>query len=365
MWPLEGIKVLDMTQNVAGPYASMILAEFGADVTKVEPPGGDATRSWGSPFWEGLSPVYLSINRNKKGVTIDIKTKEGKQKILEMLKTTDVVLVSSRPGAMERLGLDYNRVKEINPRIIYGEVTAFGNHGPRCTEPGYDPLMQAMAGLMSVTGHQGQDPVRSGTSIIDMSTGMWLATGVMGALQLREKTGHGHRVTSSLYETAVSWMSYHLAGYWACGQPSNKWGSGNAMICPYEAFPTKDKFVIIAAGNDQLFEKLCVLLDHEEWVTDPRFDTNANRVDHRDELCSLISNITKTRSSEYWISQLKEIGIPAAPVLDVAEMSKEPQLEASGIIQTIEHPILSEFKSVGLPVVINGQRPPLRMPPPV
>lgn len=365
MWPLDGIRVVDLTQNVAGPYTAMILADLGASVTKVEPPGGDATRGWGPPFWEEASPTFLALNRNKAQVYLDIKTQEGIDQLHGLLRDADVLLVSSRPGAMERQGLDFESLAESYPRLIYGEVTAFGNHGPRRMEAGYDPLLQAMAGIMSVTGHEGQEPVRVGTSIIDMSTGMWLALGVFGALRLREQTGRGHRITSSLYETTIAWMCYHIPAYWASGVSPQRWGSGPAMIVPYEAFPTQDKWVVIAAGNDGLFHKLCGVLGREEWIADPRFVTNAERVIHRNELRALICDITRHESSAYWIETLVKNGIPASPVLNVAEMMKEPQLEASGMIQSIGHSRIADFKSVGLPLKIDDERPPLRVPPPL
>jgi crotonobetainyl-CoA:carnitine CoA-transferase CaiB-like acyl-CoA transferase len=365
MWPLEGIRVVDLTQNVAGPYAGMILAEMGASVIKIEPPGGDPTRTWGPPFWEGESPSYMALNRNKSGKTIDIKLPEGKAELHTLLETADVFLVSTRPGVMKRLELDYESLSVRYPKLIYGEITAFGNHGPRSAEPGYDPLMQAMAGIMSVTGHEGQEPVRVGTSIIDMTTGMWLATGLIGALRLRDQTGKGQWVTSSLYETAVGWMCYHIPSYWGTGVSPKRWGSAPAMISPYEAFPTKDKWIVIAAGNDRLFQKLCLVLGKREWSEDPRFITNAQRVQHRSELKTWISELTKQADSVHWIELLSGEGIPVAPVLNVEEMLAEPQLGASGMIQSIDHPKISDFKSVALPLRFNDQRPPLRFPPPL
>jgi crotonobetainyl-CoA:carnitine CoA-transferase CaiB-like acyl-CoA transferase len=365
MWPLDGIRVVDLTQNVAGPYSAMILADLGASVMKVEPPGGDATRTWGPPFWEDASPTFLALNRNKSQVYIDIKTQEGKSRLHDLIREADVLLVSSRPGSMERLGLDYSSLAESYPRLIYGEVTAFGNDGPRRMEAGYDPLLQAMAGIMSVTGHEGEEPVRVGTSIIDMTTGMWLALGIFGALRLRDQTGIGHRITSSLYETSVAWMCYHIPAYWASGVSPQKWGSGPSMIAPYEAFPTHDKWVVIAAGNDVLFQKLCTVLSRKEWITDPRFVANAERVKNRNELRALICDITRNESSAYWIETLLKNGIPAAPVLNVEEMMKEPQLEASGMVQSIPHSQIPDFKSIGLPLKIDDQRPSLRSAPPL
>lgn len=364
MWSLQGIKVIDMTQNVAGPYTGMILAEFGAEVMKVEPPKGDASRQWGPPFWDNHSPSFLALNRNKLSITLDVKSTEGKGKLVQMLTDADVFLVSSRPGVMARLGLDYEDVQAINSKIIYGEIISFGHKGPRSKDPGYDPLMQALGGIMSVTGHQGEEPVRTGTSTVDMGAGMWLALGILNAVYSREKTGKSYRVTSSLYETAIAWMSILLTSYWASGEEPGKWGSGNAMMAPYEAFPTKDKWLIIAAGNDRLFEKLCEVLGHPEWLSNPKFSSNAVRVTNRKELKELIADITRKESADYWMKKLKEQGIPNAPVLDVAEMSRDPQLLESGIIQSISHPDIKDFKSVGLPILINDKRPALRIHPP-
>ncbi len=364
MWPLNGVKVIDMTQNVAGPYAGMILAEFGADVIKVEPPGGDVTRAWGPPFWEGESPTFMAVNRNKTSLTLNLKLPEDKARMLELIQEADVFLQSGRPGSMERLGLDYPSLKKINPKLIYGEVTAFGHQGPRSQQGGYDPLMQALGGIMSVTGHQGQPPVRVGVSIVDMATGMWLALGVMGALIQRQTTGEGCRVTSSLYETAIAWMSYHIGGFWGTGASPTKWGSGAAMIAPYEAFPTADKWIIIAAGNDHLFSKLCAVLDKPEWLEMEQFKTNEARVKNRAQLREWISEMTKQRDSTYWIALLEAHGIPVAPVLNVEEVVQDPQFAACGIVQHVEHPRIKEFRSIGLPISINDERPPLRKIPP-
>lgn len=364
MLPLEGIRIVDMTQNVAGPYASMILAELGAQVTKVEPPSGDSTRGWGPPFWEGESPTYLALNRNKSRVVLDLKTEAGMREIRDMIREADVFMHSSRPGAIERLGLDYESVKAIQPRIIYAEVTAFGTDGPKRMHPGYDPLMQALGGIMSVTGHPGQPPVRVGVSINDMGTGLWVAIGIQSALRLREKTGRGHKVTGALYETAIAWMSYHILSYWASGQPPGKWGSGTAMIVPYSAFQAKDdKWLIIAAGNDHLFEKLSRALGHEEWARDERFVTNAGRLVHREELERMISDAVRLHDSDHWIRLLEAEGIPVASIQDVEELTRDPQFLASGMVQTLEHPRIKGFKSIGIPIKIDDERPPLRMMP--
>ncbi|WAH37143.1 CaiB/BaiF CoA transferase family protein [Alicyclobacillus dauci] len=360
MWPLEGVKVLDLTQNVAGPYAAMILAEFGADVTKVEPNSGDATRSWGPPFWNGYSPTYLALNRNKTLVSLDLKTPDGKQALLRLLDEADVLIVSNRPAALKRLELDYDTVSKRYPQLIYAEITAFGHYGPRQMDPGYDPLMQAMGGIMSVTGHPGDEPVRVGTSVIDMGTGMWMAMGVLSALRLRDKTGQGHRITGALFETAVGWMAYHLPAYWASGDTPHGWGSGTAMIAPYEAFPTTSGWIVIAAGNDKLFRDLSCVLGHPEWSSEENYKSNAMRVVNRVHLHEEISAVTSTQTSDFWIQLLVDAGIPVAPVADVAQLMENPQLQASDLIQEAFHADIPNFKSVGLPLCIDGMRPPLR-----
>ena len=358
--PLRGARILDLTQNVAGPYAAMVLAELGAAVTKVEPPSGDATRCWGPPFWDGHSPTFVAINRNKRCVTADLKTSAGQALLSKLLRRADAVLVSSRPGAMKRMGLDFRSISRRYPNIIYGEVTAFGDRGPRALDPGYDPLMQALTGIIAVNVQPGEPPTRVGVSIIDMTAGLWLAIGVMSALALRANAGRGQRVSVSLYETGIAWMAYHAGAYWASGESPHGWGSGVAMVAPYEAFRTDDGWIMIAAGNEGLFKKLSEALEHHEWIADSRYRTNADRVKNRAELSSLIGKATRDKKTSSLESLLKEIGVPASPVKSVAEALNDPQLLASGMIQTLSRPPVPGFKSVGIPLKLNGRRPPLR-----
>lgn len=358
--PLEGIRVIDASQNVAGPYAGMILADLGAEVTKIEPPQGDATKTWGPPFWYGCSPSYLALNRNKAVKTLDLKDAASRSTMLEMLATSDILLVSSRLGVMKRLGLDFPQLHARFPRLIYAELTAFGHKGPRSSEPGYDPLMQALGGIMSVTGLPEYEPIRVGVSMIDMATGLWTALGAISALKLRDAKGEGVKINTSLYETALAWMAIPFTSYWASGRVPRGWGSGTSMIAPYEAFPTSDGYVIIGAGNDQLFQKLSKALNHPEWSTSPQFGTNAKRVQNRAGLKGLISSITKTKSSAEMEEILKAHNIPASRVMNVAQVNSEPQVKELGIVQSIEHPKIPDFRSMGLPVSFDGERPPLR-----
>ena len=358
--PLGSVKVVDLSQNVAGPYAGMILAELGAKVTKVEPPQGDATRTWGPPFWNGRSPTYLAINRNKKVARLDLKTEKGRRDVARLLESADVMLASARPGAMKRIGLDYQSVSRRHPGIIYGEITPFGTGGPRALEPGYDPLMQALTGIMSVTGHPGDPPIRVGVSVIDMTAGLWLAIGTLAALNMRSESPMGHKVSVSLYETGLAWMAYHFASFWASGVSPLAWGSGVAMIAPYEGFRTSNGWVIIAAGNDGLFVSMSKAFGHPEWAGDARFRTNADRVEHRQELSRLIEDVTEKMTTARLEALLKRHGVPAAPVRDVAQALDDPQVGALKMVQTLRRPAVPGFKSVGMPFTIDGIRPPLR-----
>ena len=267
--PLAGVRVLDFTQNLAGPFATQILGDLGADVIKVEPPGGDPARRWGPPFVGGNSHLFQVVNRNKRGVILDLKTEGGRARALGLAAGSDVVLQALRRGVAERLGIGYEAVRAANPGVIYVSVTSHGPEGPLADDPGYDPLMQARSGLMSVTGDPDGDPARVGTSIVDMGTGMWTAIAVMGALMERERTGRGCHVTASLLDTALAWMSYHMTSYLATGALPQRMGTGLAMIAPYQGFPCTDGSVMIAAGNDVIFRRLCDALELD-LAEDPR-----------------------------------------------------------------------------------------------
>src|SRR5207302_9333805 len=250
--PLAGVRVLDFTRNVAGPFATMILGDLGAEVVKIEPPaGGDDAREWGPPFWGGETPTFLALNRNKRSVALDIKAPGARPVLDRLAAVSDIVVESSRPHVMDRLGYGYEWASSVNRAVIYCSITPYGDRGPLRDRPGYDPLMQAYGGLMSVTGEPGGAPVRAGTSLVDMGTGMWAAIALMGALAQRRATGAGRRIVTSLYETALMWMTYHLAAYWASGIPPRRVGSGTPMIAPHEAFATRAGSLGIAAGNDR------------------------------------------------------------------------------------------------------------------
>jgi crotonobetainyl-CoA:carnitine CoA-transferase CaiB-like acyl-CoA transferase len=364
--PLEGLLVVDLTQNVAGPFCTQILGDMGAEVVKVERPGrGDDARAWAPPFWGGESATFLAFNRNKRSLCLDLKRDGGLEVLRRLVTRADVFVQSLRPGAIAELGLDYPKATALNGRLVYCSITAFGTRGPLATLPGYDPLMQAYGGLMSVNGHPGQEPARVGTSIVDMGTGMWAALGILAGLRQREATGRAVEVTTALFDTALMWVAYHLMGYLGSGEVPQPQGSGTAMIAPYQAFPTADGYVMIGAASDALFQRLAAALETPELARDPRFADNPARVRHRDDLVAAVAERTRTHKSADLVALLRAAGVPSAPILTVDQVVHEPQTEASGMLVGAAHPRLPEYRSVGLPIQWDGRRPQVRRVPPL
>jgi len=364
--PLEGIVVADLTQNVAGPFCTQTLGDMGAEVIKIERPGrGDDARAWAPPYWGRESATFMSLNRNKKSLALDLKSPGGLEILQRLVGRADVFVQSLHPGAIEALGLDFAGAARINPRIVYCSVTAFGARGPLSHLPGYDPLMQAYSGLMSVNGHPEQEPARVGTSIIDMGTGMWAALGIVAALRQRDTTGRAVEVTTALFETALMWMSYHAMGFMGSGVVPQPQGSGTAMIAPYQAFPTADGFAMIGAGSDALFARLIAALGCPELSADPRFKDNPSRVSNRIALVEALSARTRERKAAELVEALRAAGVPASPILSVDQTLQEPQTRESGAIVGAPHPRLSDYRSVGLPLTWDGVRPAVRRVPPL
>jgi crotonobetainyl-CoA:carnitine CoA-transferase CaiB-like acyl-CoA transferase len=364
--PLEGVIVADLTQNVAGPFCTQILGDMGAEVIKVERPGrGDDARAWAPPYWGQESATFIALNRNKKSLALDLKSPGGLEILQRLVRRADVFVQSLRPGAIEELGLDFADAARLNSRIIYCSITAFGTRGPLRHLPGYDPLMQAYSGLMSVNGHPGQEPARVGTSIVDMGTGMWAALGVVAALRQRDATGRAVEVTTALFETALMWMSYHAMGYLASGAVPQPQGSGTAMIAPYQAFPTADGFAMVGAASDALFARLAVALGCPELAADERFKDNPSRVSNRAALVETLSKRTRERKAAELVETLRASGVPAAPILTVDQMLEEPQTRDSGVLLGASHPRLPDYRSIGLPLTWDGVRPAVRRVPPL
>ena len=354
--PLEGIRVVEIGHSIAAPYGALILAELGAEVIKVERPGqGDDARGWGAPI-EGpkatTSATFHAMNRLKRAVTVDVKSEDGRETIHRLAAISDVVIQNQKPGLAGKLGFDAATLCEINPRLIYANIHAFGDTGPLASKPGYDPLMQAFAGLMTVVGEAGQPSIRINPSIIDMTTGMWLVIGVLTALLRRASTGKGAVVDTALFETALGWMMYFLPIFTSTGKIPGKAGSGVVMICPYQIFQCADGELMIAAGNDTLYRKFCDVLGQPDWADDPRFVTNPDRLQHREVLIALLMGETAKRDVASLARDLEAAGVPNAPVQNIAEVANHPQTLAIDIKRGG-----GNLEFFGLPVRLDGARP--------
>ncbi|TGE39299.1 CoA transferase [Desulfosporosinus fructosivorans] len=363
--PLAGIKVLELARTLAGPYCSMLLADMGADVLKVEQPGiGDETRGYTPPAMAGESCYYLSLNKNKQGMTLNLKTEEGKKIVKELVKDADVLIENFRTGTMEKMGLGYDVLKEINPRLVYCAVSGFGRTGPMKDEPAYDLVMQAFGGLMSVTGEADRPPVKVGFSIVDLTTGMYACIGTLLALWSREKIGRGQVVEASLLESIVSLQTYLAQGVMATGKIPGRLGSGHPNLVPYQVFETKDSYVIIAVPNEWLWRKMCDALGLDDLKDHPKFAVNANRVKYRTEFIELMTEFTRSKTTEEITEKLKEAGVPGGAINNIAEVLADPQVIHRGMIQEVEHPTIGNLKLLGIPVKLSETPGSVRMAPP-
>lgn len=362
---LQGIRVVDATASVAGPFATMILGDLGADVIKIERPGsGDDTRSWGPPFWDGHSAMFLSLNRNKRSVLLDLKAPEGRQSFERLLRSADVFVQNLRPGTFAKLGLGYDEVHKLNPRLIYCDMTGYGDTGPLGDLPAYDPLMQAFAGLMSLTGEQGGPPVRIPASILDQGTGMWTAMAVLDALRTRDRTGQGTHLHTSLLNTALMWLPSQFTGYLGAGTVPVPLGSGAQGIYPYAAFPAADGYLIIAAGNDNLWRRLCTALGRADLPEDPRFAHNPDRVANKEALFDEMVGTLRADPVEVWLERLAAQGVPATPIQTLDQVVDHEQVKAIGAFSPVPHPDVDGYTVINLPVQQDGQYPPVRRLPP-
>lgn len=353
--PLEGIVVVEMGHSVAAPYAGLILADLGARVIKVENPGkGDYARSWGPPFWGDTSSSFASLNRGKESVTVDFADPEQAAALRRLiLDQADCVIQNLRPGILDRYGLAGEAMMAEKPDLIWCDIGAFGKAGPLASKPGYDPLVQASTGIMSITGEGGRPPVRVGVSMVDMGAGMWGVIGILSALYARLQGDSGRQVSTSLYETGLGWMMIPLAGYTAAQDVRLPYGSGVAEIVPYQAYPTRDGWLMIAAGNDGLFRKLCAVLDLMELADAPDYATNPARVVNRVPLIAAISARVATYDKDDLAARLDAAGVPNAPLLGVAEVATHPQTEALGVMVECD----DSLPLVTVPLSFDGQRP--------
>ena len=356
--PLAGITIIEFCHSVAGPYAASILADLGADVIKVEAPEtGDYARDWGPPFSHGTATLFHVLNHNKRGMALDLRDGVTCDRLKAFIvEHAEVVIQNMRPGAIDKLGLGGQALREAKPSLITCDLGAYGRTGPLRERPGYDPLMQAHGGIMSVTGVDGGEPVRVGVSIVDQGAGMWAAMGILAALNRRHVTGEGCHVSTSLFETAIGWMAPHVGGYLSGGAMRRPLGSGVTEIVPHQAFPTADGHIMVAAGNDNLFRALCGAIGMT-FARDERFATNSKRVENRRVLIPMLEAIFRSRPSVDWQARLDEAGVPAAPIENVAQVIASPQTAALGILQ--KAPDL-DMTLTGLPLEFDGVRPPYR-----
>ncbi len=364
--PLTGIKVLDLSQTVAGPLCSMRLADMGAEVIKVEIPGrGDGLRHWGPPFLGGEGVYFLGLNRNKKSITLNLKSQKGKEIFFKILMESDVLIENFRPGTMERLGLEYEAIKRKNPRIIYCRISGYGQNGPYYKRGGYDLIAQGESGIMLVTGEEERPPSKVGIAVVDFGTGMNAAFGVLAALLAREKIGSGQIVDVALFDTAVYWMTFQQIGaYLASKKPPKRLGTAHPVAAPYEAYKTKDIYITIGCSADRNWKKLCKLLGKNELVNDPKFITNPKRVENSKKLTAILSKVFSTKKGDEWLQELREVGIPCGPVNTLDKVISDPQVIHRNMLVQIQHPTAGIIKVPGIPVKLSKTPGEIKTPPP-
>jgi crotonobetainyl-CoA:carnitine CoA-transferase CaiB-like acyl-CoA transferase len=361
---LDGLTVIDLTQNIAGPYCTQLLGDFGATVIKVErPEGGDDVRRY-APIAHGESAAFLTFNRNKRSVCVDIRQDAGREIVRRFAARADVFAHSLKPGGAEQLGLGYETLAAENPRLIYCSISGFGEKGPLRDLPGYDPVAQAYSGAMTSTGYPGDPPSRIAIPLIDMGAGMWLCMGVLAALLERYATGRGGKVDTSLLEVGISWNAVQLANFIATGNLPERCGSASPILAPYQAFKCADGEVFIAAGNDRLFARLCALLGMEHLVDDPRYATNASRVARREELREIIERATVRYPASYWLEKIRAAGIPGGPINTLDKVVDDPQVEALGMLKRAENFRVPGFRLIDIPLNLNGAKADIREMPP-
>ncbi|MCY4028332.1 MAG: CoA transferase [Acidobacteria bacterium] len=364
--PLDGVTVLDLTRVLSGPYCTMMLADMGARVLKVEQPGkGDDTRAWGPPFQEGESAYFLSINRNKESVTLNLKHPDGRRVLDALIARADVLVENFRPGTLDRMGLGYREVSARRPDLVYCSISGFGQTGPRRSEPGYDAVLQGEGGLMSITGSDDGPGYRLGVAIADIASGMFAAYGVAVALLARHRTGRGQLVDVAMLDAVAALLTYQAGIYFATGTAPPRLGNRHPTITPYETLEAADGDLVVAAGNDQLWRTFCGVIGLDALADDPRFRTNRDRVAARAELHALLVKRLRTRPAAEWLAELKAAGVPCGAVRDLAEVYSDPQIIERAMVVASQHPVAGAIRQLGVPVKLGETPGAVRTPPPV
>ncbi|MBY0268156.1 MAG: CoA transferase [Burkholderiales bacterium] len=363
---LHGVRVLDLTRILAGPLCTMMLGDMGADVIKVEPPGsGDDTRSWGPPFAEGESAYYLGVNRNKRSITLNMAMKSGQEVLAGLIKKSDVLVENFKVGTLEKWGFGNDWLQQNAPRLVRCSITGYGSVGPKAGLPGYDFILQAESGLMSITGEPGGTPMKYGVAIVDVCTGMLACNSVLAALNARHSTGRGQHVEVSLFDSGLAMLANVASNHLISGKNAGRFGNGHPNIVPYTAYPTRDDMIAVAVGNDGQFAKFAAVLGHAEWAADPRFTKNPDRVGNREAIDALITAELKREGAEHWIEQLTAAGIPCGRINSVAQALAAPHAIAREMVTSVEHPTAGTVKMLGIPFRFSDTPPSIRRAPPL
>ena len=367
MKALEGVRVLDLTRALAGPFCTLMLGDYGADVIKIELPGaGDDTRHWGPPFIGEESAYFLSINRNKRSLTLNFKEEQAREIFLKLVAQSDVVVENFTPGVMGRLGLEYATVKQANPNIIYCSISGFGQDGPYQSRPAYDQIMQGISGLMSITGELGGEPQKVGVAVTDIGSGMWAAFAVMSALHHRSQHGEGQYIDISMLDAQIAWLTYQAAYYFAYDRPPQRLGAAHPTLVPYQAFMCQDgKYLNVAVGSERLWDRFCQAVKREDLKDRPEFATNGVRVENRATLVPLLQEYFLTRAADDWVADLQQHNVPAGPINDLADVFSDPQVLHREMLLEMHHPTLGAIKQTGLPIKFSLTPGGLDRPPPL
>ena len=362
--PLDGMRVLDLTQVMAGPFCTMLLADMGADVVKVEKPGGDAIRGIGPPFINGESAAFLQINRNKRSIVVDLKTEQGAESVRRMAAQADVLVQNYRPGAMDRMGLGYEHVKTLNPALLYCSISGFGSTGPYSTRPGFDLVTQGMSGLMSLTGQPDGAPTKIGVPITDLNAGFYAAYGVLCAYIQRLKTGKGQLIDASLLEGGLAYTVWESAMFFATDQAPVAAGSAHRLTAPYQSFPTRDGYINIGAANQANWERLCNAIERTDLMDDPRYARNSDRMKNLKQLQAALEETFRTRDSADWLRDIEAAGVPCGPIYDLSETYADPHVQAREMVVEMDHPIAGRIQNIGVPVKLSETPGAIRRPAP-